>query len=324
MNRSTLATSYLPLAMLVAGCSREYLPREPHLVEAPSIHVVADRVSISFGRVRATVDLLTAALPGVRLRSAKLASIRTEPCAGGLPFETIRVDGTDVHEGPVDIAGNRDIEVTFSSGSDALRSPLRGSTALDLETDSPGGAGCIRVPLGADVAERTWRPDPTSVGFTFGLGARAYPAAGAYSEAASPVAMAVERLGGASERGTLYVELAVGASAPGHFGISTFGVGGDRVLWTHGVWGFTGGVAYDVVLSSRIGVGLQYVLHGPRLTPALTWSPLSSTTSAPGFPNGRRSHYFALEVPVSGWFGTGGAPAFVLSPGVGLTFYLTM
>src|SRR5262249_35148035 len=125
--------------------------------------------------------------------------------------------------------------------------------------------------------------------------------------------------------GSLSAELWVGADSPGRFGLAGFSAVGDRVLWQRGAWGIRGGVAYDLVLVAQIGSGLQYVLHGPRLTPALTWAPFSTASSYPGFPLGQRNHFFELEVPVSGWFGAGtGAPRFVVVPGVGLNFHLVL
>jgi len=64
----------------------------------------------------------------------------------------------------------------------------------------------------------------------------------------------------------------------------------------------------------------RYLLHGPRLTPSLSFSLLSSTPFHE-LSAGRRTVYLELEAPSSFWFGTGSAPDGTLAPGVGLSLF---
>jgi hypothetical protein len=306
------------------------------VVTGPRVNAVAIGVTTSAFSGGATVRLLSTALPQTFLRAAHLASIRAEPCSGGVafvatdtgtgPFFGIERDGVQVTQGPLDIGGQHELALWFQSQDvwAALKTPLRGSSAVDLDVEFPGGHDCLRVPLGADSPESRWKPNPTSPAFLFAIGARAFPFSGAVRAAAEPIAAAYERLGTTSEAGDLFVEGWGGGST--NFGFLALGAGGNRVIWSEGPWSLTAGAAYEVVFSIHADPSshaLDYVLHGPRLTPALTWSPLATKMNYPGFPLGRRSHGFELELPVSGWFGTGvGAPTFVLAPGVGVNFHL--
>jgi hypothetical protein len=304
-------------------------------VQTTHVNAIAERVSIGFIG-SASVKVRATALDGTRLRAARITSIRREPCATGQTFVLdwaagawfgIERDGVTQTEGPVDISGSHELDFAFANPRDpsgALRSPLRGSSAIDLQVDSPQGQECVRVPLGADAPERTWSPDPDEVGFLWSIGGRAFPDSGLFRPGVAPIASLVERLGVMTQGGAYFGEISVGGGP--QFAFIGFGVGGNRVLWSEETVAFTAGLAYEVAMS--IGqtpeAGLQYVMHGPRVTPAFSWFPFSRVTSYPGFPPGRRTPFFELEFPLGIWFGTGGAPAIAFVPGVGLSFHLAL
>ena len=314
--------------LLLCGCTRTYVPQKPRIVETPRMNAAADRVSVTF-QAGTTVTLRSGARPGTALRGAKLTSVRAPRCETGVAFGSVLKDGTLETEGPIDISGSHELELDFPGqlGAESLKSPLRGSSAVDLEIESSDGTSCVRVPLGADMPERTWKLDPWSAGLLFGGGARFFPASTTPTSGVTPLGVGVIRIGAGAEGGRLWTETWLGSDLPGDFFMLGFSAGGDRPLWSDGPWAVTGGLAYDLVFSYRLNdrpAPLTYFLHGPRITPALTWAPFSDASSYPGFPLGRRTMYFELELPIAGWFGTRGAPDFTIVPGIGVNYYLTL
>jgi len=98
--------------------------------------------------------------------------------------------------------------------------------------------------------------------------------------------------------------------------------GADRVVWQEGPLAFLFGAGYDFVFTFYRAPDAQkaesrYFLHGPRLTPSLSFTFLPST-AIPSLSAGRRTFYLELATPISLWFGTKGAPSTTLVPGAGL------
>lgn len=312
----------------LSGCTRTYFPPEPRHAFGPRINAVVDRISIGFA-ASVTVDLRSGALPGTLLRGARLASLGTKPCATGIELLEIERDGVVEPEGPLDLGGSHELRIAFgggAAGNDPEKSPLRGSAAIDLEIESAGTRACLRLPLAAEASGRTWQPDPRSAGLLLELGGRFYPAA-IHSNGIEPVGSFVLRLGGGSETARGFAEMWGGGNAQDSFRMLGLAAGGDRTLWSSNGWSMAVGLGYDAVWVYRTGprpAPLEYFLHGPRLTPSLMWAPFSQKSRYPGFPLGRRTVYLELEAPVSGWFGTRGAPAFTFVPGVGFHLAVTL
>lgn len=258
-----------------------------------------------------------AALPHTRLVGATLARVESKPCTRGSEFGALVNDESFVSEGPLELGGRHELELVFPRrlGEDE---PLRRPSAVDLALEAPGWRGCVRVPLGA------FEPEATSTGYLVGVGGRAFPISTTNRTGVVPIGAALVRMGGVNEQGRLFGEVWGGGDAHQHSGYLGLGLAGDRPLWARGRWGLTYGLAYEAVLTYRLhddqSSSLEYVLHGPRITPALSFAPLSPDSRYAGFPLGRRTALLELEVPVSGWFGTRGAPAFTLVVGMGLDF----
>jgi hypothetical protein len=315
-----------------------YRPVEPRVIAGPELNASIDQVQASLIGTDVEVKLRTSALPGTRLRGVKLASIWAEPCSEGVAQTNVERDGAYESEGPLALDGPHTLTLTFVkpwSGHNDLQSPLRASTALDLELDSASGQRCQRLPfsadaperVSADAPERSFRPDPQRVGFLLGFGARAFPIDTTSAPGIEPAGTGFMRIGGATDASRLWLELA-GGGADRH-GIFQLAPGGDTQLVGGERWGLTGGFAYDFVFSvarkeAGLPTGHNYFLHGPRLTPALWLDPFSHSSPYPGFQPAHRVTYFELEVPVSGWFGARGAPDFVIVPGIGLGFHVTL
>jgi hypothetical protein len=314
--------------LFLGACTRTYFPTKPQHAFGPRINAVVDRVSIGFAS-SATVELRSGALPNTSLRGARLASLETKPCTTGVDLFMIERDGTVETEGPVDLGGSHELRITFggpAAGYDPAKSPLLGSAAVDLEIESPDGRACLRLPLAAAGPERVWKPDPRSAGLLLEMGGRFYPLS-MRSNGVEPVGSFVLRLGGGSESARGFAEMWGGSNANDAFRTLGLAAGGDRTLWSSSGWSMAVGLAYDAVFVYRMGpqpAPLEYVLHGPRLTPSLMWAPFSQDSRYPGFPLGRRTVYFELEMPVSGWFGTRGAPAFTFVPGAGFHVAVTL
>jgi hypothetical protein len=295
---------------------------------SPRINAVVDRISIGFDS-SATVELRTGALPGTLLRGARLASVRTKACKSGIGLLEIERDGTVEPEGPVDIGGSHTFRIAFggtAAGNEPAKIPLREAAAVDLEVESRDGIACLRVPLAADTSERTWKPNPRSAGPLMSMGGRFYPAATKTSDI-EPVGSLVLRVGGGSDTARGFAEMWGGSNAHDTFRMIGLAGGGDATLWRAGRLSMTMGLAYEVVLVYPVGprpAPLEYVLHGPRLTPAFIWAPFTQKSSYPGFPLGRRTVYFELELPIAGWFGTGDAPSFLIVPGAGFHIGLNL
>jgi len=133
------------------------------------------------------------------------------------------------------------------------------------------------------------------------------------------------RFGAGSQLVRVWGEGTLGAVRPDGLFIGA-SAGVDRILWaTPRLWQWAG-PGYDVVFTRPVGKesSVQYVLHGPRLSTSLAFAPISIGPSYAGFPAGRRTLSFELELSVAGWFGTRGAPDFIVVPGAGLNVHLTL
>jgi hypothetical protein len=267
-----------------------------------------------------TAELRTNGGPRSSLRGAKLAPAVSEPCTSGPDFIAVELDGVEQSEGPVDLQGPHDLALTFVDDSTQV---LRHPVAIDLDLGDARTSRCARVPLivGRDAPD--WKLMESSAGFLFNVVGRAYPFSTTSSVGVQPVGSFGMRLGVGFGDYRVWSELLGAGTRTFGYADLVLAVGADRTVWEQGRLAFLFGAAYDFVFNLYRAPGAEradsrYFLHGPRLTPSLSYTFLRTGT-IPSLPVGRRTLYAEIETPVSLWFGTNDAPRTVLVPGVGLS-----
>jgi hypothetical protein len=285
-----------------------------------------DRVSLDWlGAHNVEIEGRVSADTGVSLKEARLAPLAAPPCTGGALFIDVYRDGRVNLDRMTNLAGDHRLRLVFN-GKEAIDGPMQGPWALDLDFESDG-AGCQRVPMSSAEGPR-WGMDSASPGFLFGLGSRIFPVKTTSATGFEPLWMAFVREGVTFGPYRAWVEVAAGEDAGADFVIAIVSIGGDRVLWERGRWLVALGAGYDLGATAPTAgqdPPSRYGLHGPHLTPSLSFAPLALEPLA-GLPAGHRNGYIELEIPVFGWFGvrahdnSPSAPDFVVAPAVGLNF----
>jgi hypothetical protein len=317
--RSRGAWHWLWFATL-AGCARTYDATEPRVVRHEAVNVVASRLRLAPPFVGTDARLRTGARSGTMLRGAKLAPLANEPCARGTKFAQIKQDGVEQTEGPLDLAGNHDLDVTFvNTDGDPWVQPL----AVDLELGTPSGTSCARVALNGDAGAPTWKMAEDSAGLLTMIGGRGFPFSTTHAVGIEPLWLMDVRVGAAFGRTRLWGEFAGGQGRTTGYGDIVLSAGGDYAVWESGRFAFMLGAAYEVVFNlykppEEQRGSQRFTLHGPRLTPSLSYTLLENALRG-HLPAGRRTLYLELEVPTSAWFGIGDAPQLTLVPGLGLS-----
>ena len=312
-------------ALLVCtGCVRVYRPVDPTPERAAHVTVTPDQVTLQWlGARDVQVEASMEAGSRTSLRAAYLASVHDPPCAKGVLFADVYRDGVLQLDGPVDLSGVHRVRFVYN-GIDSIRGPLRDASAIDLAIESSEGTGCDRIAL-AGAPDRPWSLSPTSPGFLVGVGVRAFPVSTTSTVGLEPAWTAFFREGLSLGAYRAWIEASGGEDPTSRFGLAMMSLGGDRVLWRNTRWLVSAGVAYDVAVTGALveHAPTRYGLHGPRVTPAVSFAPLNLSPVA-GFPDDHRTLYIELEIPLSGWFAVRvddsapEPPAFLLVPAVGL------
>jgi hypothetical protein len=306
----------------LAGCNRSYVAREPRVIAGRHANAMAHELSGSaLVPETASVTMLVGAAAETRLKGATLATASSPLCQGTHQFQAVHEDGAFQPQGPLDITGSHSLEFYFKSG-DPTRSPWAPGTAVDLELETPESAECLRVPvISTEAGSSQWMMDPTSAGILTEDGVRLFPFRVASTSSIAPAWTIFTRLGAAFGSSRLWAEFSGGNDGSRQHGDVILSAGGDRVFLETGRWAVGVGGAYDLVWNLDIHPksSFRYFLHGPRLTPALSFLPFPLRSSNTGLPFGRRNAFIELELPLSVWFGTGEAPGVVPSAGAGLS-----
>jgi hypothetical protein len=306
--------------LFLAACTRTYDAVPPRVVTHPAVNMAAYRMSMALAPT-VEVRLSSTALEGTSLRGAKLAPISSDPCSAGLAFDRIESDGVERVEGPLDLAGAHALTLAFYRVGSAVTEP----SAIDLELDTPTGRSCTRVPLRGAEGPAWKLHDDASPGFSISLGGRGFPVSTTSSWGVMPLFFIDERLGAAFGPHRIWFEFAGGPGRTTGYADIVLAAGADRALLEAGRLALMLGAGYEVVWNVYKAPGEQrssqrYVLHGPRLTPSLSFTFLENVPRI-GLPAGRRTFYAELEMPTSVWFGTGDAPPTTFVPGLGLNLF---
>lgn len=308
-----------------------YRPVETKAERAAHATATFDGVTLQWLGVRdVDVEGSLEAGPGTSLRAAYLASAHDLPCTKGVLFTDVYRDGSLHLEGPLDLSGIHRVRFVYN-GIDSLRGPLRDASAIDLALESPSGRDCDRVALAGGPGDPSWSLSPSSPGFLVGAGGRAFPVSTTSAVGFQPVWTAFFREGIAFGLHRAWIEVSGGEDPTSRFGLVMVSLGGDRVLWRNAHWMFSLGAGYDLGATAALvdNAPTRFVLHGPRVTPALSFAPLRLSPTL-GFPDDHRTLYIELEIPVAGWFAIRGdtsspdAPGFTLVPAVGLNVNYAM
>jgi len=308
------------LPLLLASCARAYDAAPPRVATHPAVNMAVYRMAITLGP-SVELRLSSTALEGTLLRSAKLAPLSSEPCSEGVEFNRIESDGIERLEGPLDLHGAHDLVLAFFRAGSSVTEP----SAVDVELDTPTGRACTRVPLrGADGTGWKVRDDG-SPGFSVSVGGRGFPASTTSSVGVQPLFFLNDRLGVAFGRNRIWGEFAGGPGRTMGYADILVAAGADRVLFEAGRLALMLGAGYEAVWNVYKAPGEQrssqrYFLHGPRVTPSLSFNLLRDVPRM-GLPAGRRTFYAELEMPTSVWFGTGDAPPMTFVPGLGLSLF---
>jgi len=317
--------SMLGLTLSIASCARSYRVSAPPLVEQGPIRVAIDAVRTSEPYLNRDVEvsLRSGARAGTSLRGASLSAASKPPCASSQSFSALASDDIEQSEGPVDLTGSHRLKLAFVDPAAKLP---RGATTLDLQLGTPSGTACLRAPLFGSVDSPRYQMDETSAGLSASIGGRAvFPVNNQSRAGIETLGLIDMRLGAAFGRNRIWSEFAGGAGAEQGYSDLILAFGADRALWQSGRFSFMLGGGYEVLFDFYRAPGektssRRYLLHGPRLTPSLSFSLLSSIPFH-GLPTGRRTVYVELEAPSSFWFGTGNAPDVTIAPGVGLSVF---
>lgn len=327
---------------LLSACARTYLAAAPKLARSPSLNVAVDALRVRPIAVGIEVRMRLAAHPGTRLRGAKFALARDAQCSTGLAFDEIEADGSSVLEGPLDIGGWHELVLTFGArpdGMEAFREQWRAGAQqaafVDLELiGDDANTSCVRVPLLGTADAPSWRMDPTSAGFSIAVGGRAYPVGIAEKSEFQPNGGFYERLGVAFGDGRIWTELgaaSTGVDASRHVVLAA---GGDGAFLDHGPWSLRAGLGYDLVLNlfrpdpNKPGTH-RATLYGPRATLGVSYAlirnlVMSNFATHPELEAGHRTLSLELDLPVSVWVGSAGAPKTMVVPGVGFGVFWSM
>ena len=315
------------IVLLALGCGRTYRPLEPSVMSGPVVNATAYRVEAGGVPGDVTVRVRTTAIEGASLRGARLAARSSPACSGGRAFHQMWQDGAVRLEGPVDIAGSHDLGFVFA-GPEAV-TLLGGPATLDLELEGPGGRSCARIDLLSGPDDPRWKVTSTAVGASAGFGARAYPAVSHEIDGTKPGWSVEERIAISFGRNRLLADLAADTRDSRSSGLYFVVLGAevDRALWERGRWAVWLGAGYDLALfykrpeTQTAGpLALYHALHGPRITPALSFALLDAPYGLPVY--GRHlAIRLEARAPTAMWLGTGDAPrtTFVMATGLALT-----
>jgi hypothetical protein len=302
------------------ACSRTYDAAPPRIVTHPAVNLAAYQLTIALAPT-VEVRLSSSGLEGTLLRSAKLTALSADPCSAGVDFDRIESDGIERLEGPLDLRGAHDVRVAFFRAGSTITEP----SAVDIELDTPTGRSCTRVPLrGAE--ESGWRlHEDAGAGFSVSVGGRGFPVSTTSAVGVEPLWFLDERLGVAFGPHRIWAEFAGGPGRTTGYADIILAAGADRVLFETGRLALMLGAGYEAVWNVYKAPGEQrssqrYFLHGPRVTPSLSFTFLQNVPRI-GLPAGRRTFYAELEMPTSVWFGTGDAPATTFVPGLGINLF---
>jgi hypothetical protein len=311
------------LNFALLGCARTYRVSNPEVLERGPARFAIDEVRANaLERREVEVSLRSGARAGTSLRQASLARPAIAPCQARSSFSRIDADGVEQTEGPLELGGSHRLHLVFVDPAGNLS---RGPLALDLEL-GPGDSACARLPLFGTAGAPSYRLDDTSAGALLSVGGRGlFPVTNTSHDGIGALALVVMRLGAAFGPNRLWGEFAGGTSTAHGYSDIVLAFGGDHTLWQSGLVSFALGGAYEGVFELYRAPGAKssaqrYFLHGPRVTPSLTLS-LVSSAQFHDLPAGRRTLALELEAPTALWFGADGAPEGTLAPGVGLSVF---
>jgi hypothetical protein len=305
--------------LAAAGCGRTYRAESPRPLQTPSLNARVDGLQTSLGAVE--VRMQVAGRAGVQLYDARLVRSSDRECSGGKTFARIESGGRDIEEGPLDLAGSRELYLAYQDGP--LFETLRAGAAVDLQIKEAGHNGCVRVPLVNTSGAPSWRVVP-SARFAMGSRLRVFPLKLHDPGKIAPDGAAVLRLAVTSPSLGVWVDSA-GAfrDGPGERTSSDLVLAGGAELTLFRAGDFAalldGGyqVVWYLERPSKAEQGkFRYRFHGPELAPKLSYT----FWTVPYLPTlGGGAHLdVELELPVALWFGSGDAPPTTLVPGVGL------
>jgi hypothetical protein len=173
-----------------------------------------------------------------------------------------------------------------------------------------------------------WRSEPTGVGFFAALGARAYPAVSQRIDGSTPGVSLDDKFGMSFEKSRIWAGSAIDTreDVPGER-FQVLALGFDRTVIQAGKWSVWLGAGYDAVLdfhdTGAKPLPLRHVLHGPHLTPALTYALARGDLPFGAYPRPLILR-LALEAPQAIWFGSGDAPKATVVSGLALMLTLDM
>jgi hypothetical protein len=301
--RRLLAVIALPLA----GCARDFLPAKP--VDVASPWLMARALWLSTGpRTEARVLVGVNARRGLRLQNALLGVDGDPPCSSDRTFVSLELDGTRLTRGPVTLQGVHTLTLGFEDDRDFARLEAGGTVDLSLELGS--GRGCVRIPLLGLPSAPDWQPTDEP---RFAMGAELESSFIRYRDPGkvAPVAGGGFWFGVESDRNRLFLLQSSAytanptSKASGHIALTA---GGARKLLVAAPFAASVSAGYQTdwyfARDGQSEHSTRHFLHGPVLTPSLSYS-LASSRYLPTARGGTLS--LELGAPTLLWFGAPGA-----------------
>jgi hypothetical protein len=295
------------LAFPLAGCARDFVPRE--LVKVDSPWLTARAVWLSTGpETEARVLLVVNGRRGVRLANALLGVNGAVPCSSDRTFVSLERDGVRVERGPVELGGPHFVALEFRDDRNFSRLEAGGTIDLMLEVGS--GRGCVRVPLLGVPSAPEWQPTPEP---RFAMGAEFESSFIRYRDPANvaPIAGGGFWFGVESERNRLYLLQSSAytsnptSKASGHIALT---LGAAHELLVHGPFAASLGAGYQTdwyfARDGQSERSTRHFLHGPMFAPGVSYS-LSSSRYLPTARGGTLA--LELRAPTQLWFRAPGA-----------------
>jgi hypothetical protein len=295
------------LALPLAGCARDFVPRE--LEKVDSTWLATRAVWLSTGpETEVRVLLVVNGHRGVRLRNALLGVDHTPPCSSDRTFVSLERDGERVERAPVELDGPHFLGLEFRDDRDFARLEAGGTIDLALELGS--GNGCVRIPLLGLPSAPEWRPTPEP---RFAMGAQLESSFIRYRDPANvaPIAGGGFWFGVETERSRLFLLQSAAytsnptSKASGHIALTA---GGARKLLLAGPFAASLGAGYQTdwyfEREGQSEYSTRHFLHGPVFAPAASLS-LGSSRYLPTARGGTLS--LELTAPTLLWFGAPGS-----------------
>jgi hypothetical protein len=290
------------------------------VVQTPSLNVRVDGLRTSPGGV--DVRLQAAGRKSVELYDARLVRASAPACSDGKTFVSIESGGRAVAEGPLGLAGSRELRLAYQDLS--VFATLRAGAAVDFQIkENKKQSGCVRVPLVHTPGAPVWRA-VRDTGFAVGSRLRWFPLALHDPGRLAPNAGPLLRL--AVTQPSFGVWIDTGADfreGPGHGSSSdvVLASGAEARLFRAGAWALLLDAGYQVAwhlerASKAERATFRYFLHGPELAPKLAYA-LWTGPYLPELPGGG-SVNLELELPVALWIRSTDAPSATLLTGLGV------